>query len=319
MKKYFIRFFAVIALVAMWTACNEQESYLQGPDEVMSLVPTLGTASTPISDGGVTPYIIPGANPGGNRTCLEVSHAFGLDPFEFSSDRVNYNDGSFDVAFPVGLSVTVTDGVYVSFTYTSDEYCVGAVIVKGGADANVYVYENGTTGDSGLASPVNPNNGSAGLSNITFCFVKCDSQKCYKDETAWAANGAEPGKLRYNTRGNWATYVEYKNVEKTVNIYAGQTMLAGIATFSAPTMEGKVNISITLINSFIFFWDMANVLEDNNVKVQDYSSKPSGNPAPGLFAWKEMAPFGSTSWTISVPVNKFYGVHLDVAKEVPCQ
>ena len=35
-----------------------------------------GTASEPVSFNGVTPYIIPGANPGGNRTCAEAGYAF---------------------------------------------------------------------------------------------------------------------------------------------------------------------------------------------------------------------------------------------------
>jgi hypothetical protein len=38
---------------------------------------TANIASTPESNGGIIPYIIPGSNPGGNRTCAEVSLAFG--------------------------------------------------------------------------------------------------------------------------------------------------------------------------------------------------------------------------------------------------
>lgn len=125
-------------------------------------------ASEPVSDGGVTPYIIDGANQGGNRTCEEVGLAFydDADYYEFSSERVNYEGGVFDAAFPGGLTVN-TDGTYVSFSST---FGIGAVIVKGSAAANVYEYNPPTYGDSGLAAPVNPSNGSAGLSNITFCW-----------------------------------------------------------------------------------------------------------------------------------------------------
>jgi hypothetical protein len=128
-------------------------------------------ASTPVSDGGVTPYKIDGANSGGNRTCAEVGHAFFGDEnyYQFSSERVNYDEDTdtFDASFPAGLSVSVTDGTYVSF---NSSFGIGAVIVKGGNDANVYVYEPQANSDSGLGSPPNASGHSAGLSNLTFCW-----------------------------------------------------------------------------------------------------------------------------------------------------
>lgn len=137
-----------------------------------------GIASTPISDGGVTPYIIDGSNPGGNRTCAEVGKAFfnNTDYYLCSSGRADYEDG-FDIDFGdvTGgegcgineITVGVTNGTYVSFNSTTG---IGAAIVKGSADANVYVYDPQLASDSGLASPVNPSDGSAGLSNLTFCW-----------------------------------------------------------------------------------------------------------------------------------------------------
>jgi hypothetical protein len=126
-----------------------------------------GTPSTPVSDGGITPYIIAGASEGGNRTCEEVGFAFATS-YAFSSNRVNYDqDGDvFDSDFPTGLTVTVTDDTYVSWSST---FGIGAVIVKGGNDANVYVYDPQSTSDSGLASPPNASGNFANLSNITFC------------------------------------------------------------------------------------------------------------------------------------------------------
>ncbi len=125
-------------------------------------------ASTPVSDGGVTPYIIDGANHGGNRTCEEVGIAFFGDAsyYEFSSYRVNYDEGVFDASFPAGLTVD-TDGTYVSWSST---FGIGAAIVKGSNDANVYVYEPQWLGDSGLAAPPNASGNPAGLSNLTFCW-----------------------------------------------------------------------------------------------------------------------------------------------------
>ncbi|MDP2180006.1 hypothetical protein [Methylicorpusculum sp.] len=158
-----------------------------------------GTPSTPVSDGGVTPYIIDGANPGGNRTCAEVGTAFfgDADYYEFSSDRVNYEDGTFTALFPTGLTVT-TDGTKVSF---DSSFGIGAAIVKGSDDANVYVYYPQVNSDSGLASPPNASGKPAGLSNLTFCWnpEDQDPQWCSPGYwrqphhlDSWVATGISP-------------------------------------------------------------------------------------------------------------------------------
>lgn len=117
-------------------------------------------ASGPVSDGEVTPYLVDDPGPGGNVTCEQLG-------YEYSSARVNYNDGVFDAAFPDGITVEVTDGIYVDWTST---FGIGAVIVKGSDAANVYEYDPASFGDSGLAAPLNASGGPAGLSNLTFCW-----------------------------------------------------------------------------------------------------------------------------------------------------
>ena len=48
---------------------------------------------------------------------------------------------------------------------------VRAVIVKGGSNANVYVYPRGDYSDGGLQTPVNPKSGKPyGLGYVTFCY-----------------------------------------------------------------------------------------------------------------------------------------------------
>jgi hypothetical protein len=160
-----------------------------------------GTASSPTSGGGVVPYLIAGQNEGGNRTCAEVGQAFFGDPnyYKLSSERINYDeDGNvFDQLFPLGVTVTVTDDVSVAWSST---FKIGAVIVKGSNDANVYVYDPQANNDSGLASPPNASGKPAGLSNITFCWnpVK-QAQWCspgYWRQTqhlgSWTATGISP-------------------------------------------------------------------------------------------------------------------------------
>jgi hypothetical protein len=139
------------------------------PQLAAQVAPSTGTASEPTSVGGVTPYIIEGASPGGNRTCAEVGLAFFGDAnyYNGSTARVDYPGGS---SFTVdGITVTVTNGTYVAF---DSPYPIGAVIVKGSDDANVYVYDPQVSSDSGLASPLNASGNPSGLSNITFCYRK---------------------------------------------------------------------------------------------------------------------------------------------------
>jgi hypothetical protein len=153
-----------LALVLLLAACGQMADV--GPSGGST-----ATASSPISRLAlVEPVIIDGSGPGaegGNRTCEDVGAHFGVT-FEFSSDRINYEDGAFDAAFPAGLSVS-TDGTFVSF---SSSFAIGAVIVKGGPNANVYYYDPAVFEDTGLSSPDTPGPVSnvAGLSNITFCW-----------------------------------------------------------------------------------------------------------------------------------------------------
>lgn len=287
-----------------------------------SLANPLGTASEPDSDKEITPYIIPGANPGGNRTCAEAGVAIAGNALYYScrSGRINHN-GSFDGTF-VDVSgntdcernvidVTVTDGTYVSFSALPDG--IGAAIVKGTAAANVYFYIPQETSDSGLASPeAGGSGGPGGLSNLTFCWNPDDDpelDECFAGETAWAAGN------RYVNRGNWATYTSYANVEKTVTLWAGQTLNAGTVKFEPD--NGDVKITVTLAAGWRFALNPIDEdAYDDNLKVQDYASAPSGNPAPGLFDHKKFV--DGTIGEIIVPNAAFYGVHVDVERSVIC-
>lgn len=125
----------------------------------------------------------------------------------------------------------------------------------------------------------------------------------FEGETAWAANGDVPGQFRYNQRGNWATYVQY--AAKCTTLFAGQNTNVGTVCFSA-VASGQVTITVTLIDG----WDYADV--GSNLKVQGYSSAPSGNPAPGRFANKTTCDPDESACQITVAANNFYGVHVDV-------
>lgn len=171
----------IMIMAAIFVSCSKEAN--NDEDAMLKKAAVYGP-STPIT--AVTPYIIPGENPGGNRTCEEVEAYFSTllgTPVEFDlcGTKIDYSDGAFAGAFPDGLAVT-TDGKYVSFEMDDcimidgNFYKVGAVIVKGSNNANVYYYPGGTYSDAGLSAPVNASGKPAGLSNITFCFIECEEQ-----------------------------------------------------------------------------------------------------------------------------------------------
>lgn len=129
-------------------------------------------------------------------------------------------------------------------------------------------------------------------------------ETCYKDETAWSEGS------RYVTRGSWATYTSFAGIEKTVNLYAGQSMLAGSVTFKPVT--GGVEVKIDLADGWVF----ADVPE--NIKIQGYMTAPTKNPDIGSFANKANASLTDRSYTIFIDNYNFYGVHVDLWKIVPC-
>jgi hypothetical protein len=101
----------------------------------------------------------------GNPSCLDLGYDFGYKPQPEPPPSGTYT-------FP-DTTETVTidsDGTYFDWSSTIG---IDAVIVKGGSNSNVYIYDPPTEsyGDSDLSSPINPNNGNPyGLSHIEFCY-----------------------------------------------------------------------------------------------------------------------------------------------------
>ena len=204
---------------------------------------------------------------------------------------------------------------------------VGAVLIKsegkgkepGGTIENLggysfYIYDPRVMQDEDLTSYQDEGTGRYyRIDHITFCWNEVDDNgddECYQEETAWAAG------TRYVDSGSWATYFPYP--DGPVDILAGQYMDAGYLTFGEPA-DGWVEITVTLENSFVFYYDKVDTEFDENLKVQDYDEiPPAENPAIGLFDWKESVEPGSTTASILVPENEYYGVHLDVAYPIEC-
>ena len=89
------------------------------------------------------------------------------------------SDGTFAMdfgGFSGSITIDVTDtpsGPTFSFATDNQFHVITSVVVKGGPNALLYTYSPGVSGDSGLHSPLNPNNGKwYGLSHLCFETVK---------------------------------------------------------------------------------------------------------------------------------------------------
>lgn len=242
---------SVIIVSCSKEATNDNDVMLKKSDVVYG-------PSTPVSDNGVVPEIIPGENIGGNRTCAEVAAAWDLDPNPFyCGDKINYGDYDldgdyeFDEAFPNGLKVTMS-GNFVSFEtdgcilLEGKYYKVGAVIIKGSNAANVYYYPEGTTYDSGLAAP----GGKKMVSNITFCFIECDQAplviaiKCFYSEEGINKFGVSKGINHFTTGWCSEWFLGVNPYPFTSPILLNQAGLFDTIIGEASIVNGSVTITL---------------------------------------------------------------------------
>ena len=251
-----------------------------------------------------------------------LGYDFGLKIEAWDGDYSGAYDGqgSFDPGFTNTITISKANGY--SFDWESSPNAINAVVVQGGLQDNIFYYiPDRQAGTRLYPNFVDKTSQDQHISQIYFCWRETGEDgedECYQEETAWAANGDTQGDLLYTTKRNPATYVAYAGEVKTVNVYAGQAQPAGVATFSAP-VHGEVRINIKLHQGYIFYYDLDDQLEDDNLAVQVYEDAPSGSPDPGLFEWKKMIPVGRTTGSIIVPADNFYGVHIDLARKVTCQ
>jgi hypothetical protein len=275
------KIFTIIAAVAiLFTSCENEETTQQTPTQ------------NRISTGGVTPVKVTGSNNGGNVTCQEAATNIGLSNYEYSTGRVDFNNGSFSSNF--GIFTVITDGVNVSWSVNPPAgFCVSnvAIIVKGGRGANVYYYNNGKTSDSGLASPVNASGSAAGLSNLTICYNLTPCNVCnWKEETAFG------GAIRGAGSAWW--YAIDASTSGTYPIYAGQNAVPGASV----KYDADQDVIIVNLGN-----NMRLQNDPESVKAEGYKELPSRRPAAGLFDL-----YKGTDLTIQGNGSNFYVVHLDV-------
>ena len=297
-----------------------------------ALVSALGLASVnvlaehagPIHDGSPPGNQAPNPQKPGEDGLTEYSF-FPGDPSWLECDRVGGDDYPYSLRIGTGSALDpygLTRDAYgntisvenvwvqglgdVAFDWYSNPDPIGIVIVKSGAAAAVYYYEDEPTyEDHGLVAiePWEP-------SHLTFCWAAGSEPPgppvCeWIDETGWG----EGFPYNVDLQGNWGTYTPYPVIIDDVEydgavIWAGQHLDAGVLVFSEE--NGKVSITITLDE----IWRFAPVQE--NVKIEVYDEPPpDGNPVPGAFTYKYTAQ-ESPYMVEDLPVGNYYGVHLDL-------
>lgn len=160
--------------------------------------------------------------------------------------------------------------------------------------------------------------------NLKPADISSESIECgWIEETAWACSNP------FNLKGNWALYTEYwvnlnYAIDKYDRFYVKTQLSAGknhmdagrVYYYSPEEINGVETVKVEIkLNEG---WRFQEVPE--NVKAQDYISAPSGNVAPGKFAYKFDAPNTDDNiYTFWLPVNNYYAVHVDVERYVECQ
>jgi hypothetical protein len=148
-------------------------------------VVAFGVAAGPASAAEVPPVFVEGTPA---QVCPDGSTALRVFP--------NQSGQTFPVSIPGDGSGTLTptfnaSGTTVSFV-TTGPIAVSQVTVKGGPNANRYIYNdttgfpNGIRADSGLVSPINPGGNLPEISHVDFCFTPSpygDGNGSYGDDT----------------------------------------------------------------------------------------------------------------------------------------
>lgn len=323
---------SVIFLISTFTACDKKatddELFQRNEKKGTGLFEVSNTESSPVSDEGIIPYDITGSNNGGNRTCNDVEKAFALpDGFFLCGEKLDYTDSESDFydLFPEGLNVTVKDGKFVSFEMDrpirigDGFYKVGAVIVKGSSEANIYYYEDGILKDGGLASPVNASGASADLSNLSFCFVECVNNDpiviAVKSQIAqildeggeswnWAVSDGEL--FPFSSSDEWCSRLGV-NYLKTDTVYDFKTLfrepyvsIGNIVVNTGQNDEGEDcifidvigNDDIRLIKSYLFIGSLS-----------ELTDMTDGNGCPDYTSWEFTNLVRSKKHTFVIPIE----------------
>ena len=138
------------------------------------LAAVLGIALAMVVGGSVDASSVTPTVVAGNPSCTDLGYSFGFKPQPEPPPAGTYFFGdpvTSPAHPPTGDSITISsDGTFFDWSSTLG---LDALIVKGGANAHVYVYEPPAEsfGDTVLNSPINPNTHKPfAISHIEFCY-----------------------------------------------------------------------------------------------------------------------------------------------------
>ncbi len=143
----------------------------------------------------------------GNPTCSDVGGQYEFkinDPYDGTFTGGNHPDGALEVM----IDVRDTPQGPV-FDWEALNGTVFIIVVKGGPNANKYVYDAaGETSDTGLHSPLNPKNGRYyGLSHISFCYEpgepSIDVTKSCSQQSVYAATATTVNEVVITNDGDF--------------------------------------------------------------------------------------------------------------------
>lgn len=206
----------------------------------------------PPSGNGIEPVYVPG-----NPTC----GCLGYGDYERKIEPVV--SGTYNIDGTNTITIVVS-GSYVDWTSTIG---IDSVVVKGGPNANLYVYDPEASSDTDLHAPINPHSGQVyGLSHISFCYdyeveVTKTAQTFFTRTWDWDINKAvtpdqwdlfrgDSGTSQYTVAVTKTGYTDSAwRVEGSITIHnpaPGPALITDVSDMISGVGEATVNLGVSL-------------------------------------------------------------------------
>jgi hypothetical protein len=253
----------------------------------------------------------------GNPSCIDLGYDFGFKPQPEPPPSGTYS-------FPGGPNtVTLTsDGTYFDWVSTLG---IDAVIAKGGPNANVYGYDPESFSDTGLRSPINPNNNQPyAISHIEFCYdyeldVSKDASTTFTrtydwtiektvSPDSWQLFTGDSGTSKYTvsvtrtyTDSDWAVSGTI-TIENNTPFDATVTGVTDVvSTDIAAVVECGITFPITVLAGDSLVCSYSTPLPDGSNRVNTSSAATTGLVGDGTGTADVV--FGEPTTTINATVN----------------
>jgi hypothetical protein len=166
--------------------------------------------------------------PGGNalNECARLTAVTGTSYlYSYKIDNWDGNmDGDYVATFPDGHSntITISGSNDKTFDWTATN-SIGGVLVKGGPNANAYVYVPQAFSDTGLIAPDNLGGNQADISHVTFCWNPDGTNEFEGCTPGFWRNVTRPSERAWGMTGYERTDVVFgdKSLQQHLNTTGG--------------------------------------------------------------------------------------------------